>query len=68
MPSCTLLQPYSQQQPKPEAERICQSSDFSLGMATNVQVFPTFDGMNSAAESDFVSELEEVLREILLFL
>lgn len=34
-------------------------------MPTNVQALPMFDGMNIAAESGFVSELEERFRELL---
>lgn len=36
-------------------------------MSTNVQVFPMFDGVNIAADSGFVSELEDMLRELLIF-
>lgn len=36
-------------------------------MSTNVLVLLTFDGTNTAAESGFVSELEDLLRELLLF-
>lgn len=37
-------------------------------MSTNVQLLPMFDSMNIAAESGFVSELEDLFRQSLLFL
>lgn len=36
-------------------------------MSLNVQVLPSFDGMNTAAESRCVSEPEDMFRELLLF-